>query len=227
MERFTLNLSNAVNASIVDGQGVALIGASDRPTSAAPSLSVADRIVGEGDGYVDVVVTLSAPSKSNVSVGYATQDVAPAYDNGYDYFAAAGTLNFAAGETTKTVRVHLAESASYDSGAMEHFRFNLSSPTNATLAKASATITIVDNDTALAVGEQPGLYVRDVVVDEKAGSATFVVLLGGPTGVASDSEVTVNYAVAGGSATAGSDFNGNFDPLSGSWSSARARWSRR
>ena len=65
------------------------------------------------------------------------------------------------------------------------------------------------------MGEQPGLYVRNVVVDEKAGSATFVVLLGGPNGVASDSEVTVNYAVAGGSATAGSDFNGNFDPLSG------------
>ena len=219
-ERFTLNLSNAVNASIADGQGTALIGASDGPTSAAPSLSVADRIVGEGAGYVDVVVTLSAPSRSNVSVGYATQDVAPAYDGGYDYNAVSGTLNFAAGETTKTVRIHLAESASYDSGAMEHFRFNLSSPTNATLAKASAAITIVDNDTALAVGELPGLYVRDVVVDEKAGSATFVVLLGGPTGVASDSEVTVNYAVAGGSAASGSDYGTRLDALSGKLSFA-------
>ena len=96
------------------------------PAIAAPRLSVADMIVGEADGYVDVVVTLSAPSRSNVSVGYATQDVAPAYDGGFDYNAVSGTLNFAAGETTKTVRIHLAESASYDSGAIEHFRFNLS-----------------------------------------------------------------------------------------------------
>ena len=49
---------------------------------------------------------------------------------------------------------------------------------------------------------------RDVVVDEKAGTASFVVMLGGPTGQASNSAVTVDYATANGTATAGTDYVG-------------------
>ena len=138
-ERFYLNLSNATNATIADGHGSATIGRSDGPTSAAPTLSVADKVVGEGDGYVDVVVGLNAPSTSSVSVAYATADVGSGYKS-YDYQAVTGTLNFAAGETTKTVRVQLEGSNSYDYGTLEHFRFNLSAPTNATLAKASEVL---------------------------------------------------------------------------------------
>nr|MCU0965635.1 hypothetical protein [Burkholderiaceae bacterium] len=67
------------------------------------TVSVADMVVGEGDGFVDVEVRLNTASTSTVTVKYATQDVAPAYDGGYDYNAVSGTLNFAAGETTKTV----------------------------------------------------------------------------------------------------------------------------
>ncbi|MBK6864472.1 MAG: hypothetical protein IPG91_13475 [Ideonella sp.] len=150
-ERFLLNLSNAVNATIVDGRGVATIGANDGALAATPTLSVADMVVGEGDGYIDVVVSLSAPSASAVSVVYATQDVS-ADDGGYDYDAVSGTLNFAAGETTKTVRIQLESSASFEYG-LEHFRLNLSAPTNATLGKASGMISIVDNDTVAASPE--------------------------------------------------------------------------
>ena len=56
-----------------------------------------------------------------------------------------GTLNFAAGETTKTVRIELAGSSSYDYGTIESLRLNLSGATNATLGKASAMVSIVDN----------------------------------------------------------------------------------
>jgi hypothetical protein len=83
-----------------------------------------------------------------------------------DFQGISGTLSFAAGETAKTVRVNLLQVATYDSGELEHFRFNLSSPINATLATSSAMISIVDNDTIVAT---PGLFVRDVIVDEKAG----------------------------------------------------------
>ncbi|MBK6864473.1 MAG: hypothetical protein IPG91_13480 [Ideonella sp.] len=210
-ERFLLNLSNAVNATIVDGKGVATIGANDGAASATPTLSVADMVVGEGDGYIDVVVSLSAPSASNVSVAYARQEIGTCYD-GYDFQPVSGTLNFAAGETTKTVRIQLEGSGTYDYGTLEHFRFNLSAPVNATLAKASGMISIVDNDT---VAASPELFVRDVVIDEKAGTATFVVLLGGASGVASANTVTVDYAVAGGNATSGSDYNANADALTG------------
>jgi Ca2+-binding RTX toxin-like protein len=203
LERFRLNLSNASNASIVDGSGVAVIGASDGANVATPRLSVADMVVGEGDGYIDVVVTLNAPTAQTVSVNYATQQ-GTAYAN-YDFSAVSGVLSFAPGETTKTVRIELAGSATYDTGALEHFRFNLSTPTNATLAKASAMVTLVDNDNAVA-GDAPELFVRDVMVDEKAGTASFVVLLGGPLGQANNSIVTVNYATANAGATAGLDY---------------------
>ena len=46
--------------------------------------------------------------------------------------------------------------------------------------------------------DTPNLFVRDVVVDEKAGTASFVVMLGGPAGQASNSAVTVDYATANG-----------------------------
>ena len=51
---------------------------------------------------------------------------------------------------------------------------------------------------------------RDVTVDEKSGTASFVVMLGGPSGQASNGTVTVDYSTANGSgptgATAGSDY---------------------
>src|SRR5262249_746420 len=53
-ENFGLSLSNASNATIADGTGRVVIGASDAPAVALPLLSApADRIVGEGDGFVD------------------------------------------------------------------------------------------------------------------------------------------------------------------------------
>ena len=98
-----VNLSNAgaTRRSRTAG-GVGTI-TDDDPT---PTLSVDDVTVLEGDtGTVPAVftVTLSAPSGRAISVAYATANntaIAPA-----DYLATSGTLNFAAGETTKTVTV--------------------------------------------------------------------------------------------------------------------------
>ena len=47
---------------------------------------------------------------------------------------------------------------------------------------------------------------RDAVVDEKDGTALVSVLLGGTGGQASNSTVTVDYATADGTASAGSDY---------------------
>jgi hypothetical protein len=58
-------------------------------------------------------------------------------------------------------------------------------------------VSIVDDDTVV---DTPHVFVRDVVVDEKAGTAGFVVMLGGPTGQSSNSTVTVDYATADGTA---------------------------
>ena len=75
---------------------------------ATPAISApADVIVGEGDGHVDLVVSLSAPGLNPVSVTYATANSTASAGTicNSDYIGASGTLNFAVGETTKVVPV--------------------------------------------------------------------------------------------------------------------------
>lgn len=162
------------------------------------TFSVSDMVVGEGDGYVDVIVRLAGQISESASVNYVT---AAGTAGSMDYTDVNGTLNFTAGDTFKTVRVHLANDTSAE--AMEHFRFNIGSAKYADISTASAMISIVDNDTVAAV---PELFVRDVTVDEKDGTAAFVVMLGGPRGQAATHPVTVDYATANMTAEAGSDY---------------------
>ncbi len=97
-ETFSVVLSNGVNFTIVDDTGVGTI-TDDDPT---PSLSVDDVTVTEGNSgtaSATFTATLSAASGQAVSVNYATANnsaVAPG-----DFTAAAGTLNFAAGESRR------------------------------------------------------------------------------------------------------------------------------
>jgi hypothetical protein len=199
-ERFFLDLSSPTNATIVDGRGVAVIGANDAVAVAAPRISVQDMIVGEADGYVDVVVSLSAPGQNVVTVNFSRSNGTATL--GSDYEATFSTLTFAPGETTKVVRIQIRDDATAGE-ALETFFFTLSSATNATIAKDYAQIAILDNE---AVVDTPAISVRDVVVDEKAGTATFYVVLGGTDGQASNNTVTVDYATAEGTALAGADF---------------------
>ncbi len=91
---------------------------------------------------------------------------------------------------------------------VESFGVFLSAPVNGVLGNSAALVTVVDNDaTAVAT---PVVSVSDVIVDEAAGEAVFVVSLDRPgTGV-----VTLNYATADGTAVAGSDYTGHSGSLS-------------
>ena len=207
-ERFTLNLSNAGTANIADGVALAEIAANDAAPVAQPRLLVSDKVVGEGDNFVDVEVSLSAPGSNTVTVQYGIEDYT---GNGNDYNRTSGKLTFLPGETSKLVRVELRD----DFGNTEYndrFLFKLSAPANATLGgEGAAWIQTVDNDT---VRDTPDLYVRDVIVDEKAGTANFVVSLGRVLGEASNSTVTVDYRTVDGTARAGSDYVGLSGTLS-------------
>ena len=80
--------------------------------SGTPQVSISNLTVDEADGTANFVITLDRPSAGVVSMNYATQDGAPitgaaAALAGSDYVAASGTLNFAPGETAKTVKVQL------------------------------------------------------------------------------------------------------------------------
>ena len=109
-----------------------------------PALSVSDARAAEGEA-VEFTVSLSAASDEQATVDYATSDGTA--ESGTDFRAASGTLTFAAGATTRTVRVETAGDWTVEDD--ETFALTLSNASGATLSNASATGTIEDGPAAL------------------------------------------------------------------------------
>ncbi|HSI00225.1 MAG TPA: Calx-beta domain-containing protein, partial [Reyranella sp.] len=166
-----------------------------------PTLSVADATVSEGNSgshELAFTVALSAAASGPVSVGYATANGSATA--GSDYTAQSGTLTFAAGETSKVVRVTVTGDTAVESN--ETLSLRLSAPGGATIARGTAIGTIVNDDTAPA----PTLSIGDASFSEGSaatpGRGTFTVTLS----AASAAPVSVNFATANGTALAGSDY---------------------
>ncbi len=110
------------------------------------TLSVDDANVTEGDSGTTtaaLTVSLSAVSGHTVTVDYATADDT-ATTAGGDYEAASGTLTFASGVTTQPLPVTVKGDTVDEPN--ERLLVTLSNPANATLARARAFGTIVDDD---------------------------------------------------------------------------------
>lgn len=123
-----------------------------------PALSIADATAAEGSTGTTTVsfpVTLSSASTQTVSVAFGTADgsaTAPA-----DYAAASGTLTFNPGEKVATVHVTVVGDTAIEQD--EVFTVTLSDPVNATIADASASGTITNDDVKPAqVPITPGSY---------------------------------------------------------------------
>ena len=120
------------------------------PTTVEPTLSISDAIVTEGDsGTTTMRFTVQAggfaPAPSvfaDSSVDYATS--AGTATEGIDYQAASGTVQIPGNVGQATIDVEIIGDT--DVEANETFTVTLSSPTNATLARAEATGTIRDDD---------------------------------------------------------------------------------
>ena len=157
-----------------------------RNDSPEPALSLGDVTVAEDAGEATFTVTLDVVSGEAVSVDYATSDGTA--ETGSDYDEANGTLTIDAGETSGTFEVTVNDDTVGEGD--EAFTVTLSNPVNATLATATATGTIADD-------EMPTLTIADASATE--GSAvTFTVTLS----PAADESVTVAYAASDGTATA-------------------------
>jgi hypothetical protein len=116
------------------------------PTPVLPTVSVADATVSEGNSgshELAFTVSLSAAASGPVTVAYATANGTAT--SGSDYTAQAGTLTFAAGETSKVVRVAVTGDTAVESN--ETLSLTLSAPNGATVARGTATGTIVNDDT--------------------------------------------------------------------------------
>lgn len=141
-ETFAVNLGGAVNAAIVDGQGIGTITNDD---VAPVSVSINSVTVKEGSsGFTNMIFTLSlsAASTQSISVSYSTLDgTAKA---GSDYVAAFGTVTFNAGETKKTITVQVYGDTVYE--ANEAFYVQLANPVNAGLGVSKGTGTIQNDD---------------------------------------------------------------------------------
>jgi Calx-beta domain len=114
-------------------------------TAVVPKLSVGDVRVTEGSGGSAVArlrVTLSSASSDSVRVHYATADGSATHPA--DYSAASGGLTFAAGDTSRSVRVEVVSDRVDEPDA--DFYLKLSAPVNATIADGRGRATIVDDD---------------------------------------------------------------------------------
>ncbi len=158
------------------------------------------------------IVTRSGGIGIASQVNYALQGTA---EFGSDYNniqvsggtpAKTGTLNFAVGETTKTITVDVLGDKTFEE--TETLAVALSDP-QPTEAPASATITTnlavvqITNDDSF-----PGIFIDDVTVNE-GNTATFNVTLSNP----SYQQITVEYSIVDESTTANSDYTAT--PLTG------------
>lgn len=196
-ETLLINLFNASNGTILDGQGQCTITDNDAP----PSLSINDVSLTEGDGGTktfDFTVTLSTASAFTVAVNYETADGTATADS--DYQAENGMIFFNPGETTRVISVKVIGDTNFEPD--ESFFVNLSAASNGTIADAHGQGTIKNDDAAPAM---PEISINDVSVTEGSSgtvSATFTVTLS----LQSTQTVTVDYATATGTANAGTDY---------------------
>jgi CSLREA domain-containing protein len=192
-ETFFVNLSNPVNATFADNQGLGTIENDD----AEPTVTIDDVSLAEGDaGNTNFVftLTLSHLTASDVTVNYSTaNDTATAAD--YTAKTDVATITANTLSTTITIAVTGETLPELD----ETFFVNLLGATNATIADNQGLGTIQNDD------GQPGVTIDDITLNEgDAGTTNFVFTLA--LSEVSGVDVTVNYQTASGSATAGSDY---------------------
>ena len=129
------------------GALLALVGLAPAPAEAqsGPAVSIADAQVEEGDTGITNVkfeVTLDKKASGNLTVDWETSDGTATA--GTDYTAGSGTLDFDAGDASRTVSVTVLGDEEYEPD--ETFTVTLSNPSGATIGDGTATGTITNDD---------------------------------------------------------------------------------
>ncbi len=209
-EAFTMQLSDARGARILDGSASGTIADNDVDASPAtpPSISITDYLTTEGDAdltHMRIVLTLSKASTQPVTVRYTSEDITAIGD--VDYEVLSGTVTFAPGETRQTIHAHINGDRVVE--ATETYRIRLSAPTNATIADDVGIVTITNDDAAAL----PTLSIADARITE-GNSGTKLMNLTVTLSAPAAGPVTVGYATANGTATTGSDYSAQSGTLS-------------
>ena len=139
-ETFTLVLSNPVHAELGQAVGTAVIVDND----GSPEVNTADITLPEGHEThtILVTVTLSVSHTAPVTVAYTTADGTALA--GVDYEATSGLLVFAPGQTVQTIAIVVLGNTTAEADKL--FTLVLSDPLHTTLGKATAVITLLNDD---------------------------------------------------------------------------------
>ena len=194
-ETFYLNISGVTGATIADGQGACTILNDDS------SLTINNPSISEGNTgttNLNFTVTLNPACSLPVSFDYTDISGGTATQS-TDFQHVAGTLNIPAGSTTATISVPVYGDTNYEPN--ETLIIYISNPVNAQISGiGQGTGTILNDDPQI-----PTLSINDVSQAEgNSGTANmeFTVTLSNTY----TSAVSVQYATAGGTAAAGSDY---------------------
>jgi len=141
-ETFIMQLSNPVNADILDGTGTGTILDNDAPVN-QPDISISDGSIDEG-GRVDFVITLSEASTEVVTVDFGTSDGTA--QAGTDYIERLiGRVTFQPGGPLSMIR-RITTLEDFLPESEETFIMQLSNPVNAGILDSTGIGTILDND---------------------------------------------------------------------------------
>jgi uncharacterized repeat protein (TIGR01451 family) len=162
-ETFFVNLVNATNADIADGQGIGTI--NDDDASGVIQFGSATATASESAGSVTINVTRTGNTGGVASVRYETNDGSAAQKS--DYTFESGIVQFGPGETTRSVTIPLVNDVLVESG--ETFQVTLSNPSGNFVVGAPGTIvvTITDDDVAGAANpiDNTSFFVRQQYLD--------------------------------------------------------------
>ena len=203
---FTLTLSNAAGANLGTSTATGTIRNRAAVVETTPTLGITGGSGTEGDdSSIFFTITLDEAATTTVTVDYATADGTATA--GSDYTSTSGTLSFAAGTTSKTIAVPIADDETDESD--ETFTVTLSNTSGADLGTATATGTIRNRTPA--VETTPTVSITGGSAKEGDDtSITFTVTLD----KAASARVTVDYATADGTAEAGDDYTAASGTLS-------------
>jgi hypothetical protein len=213
-ETVNLALSNATGGATLGTPSAAVLTINDNDTQPSVQFSAAtynssDDLAGF-DGNTVITVTRTGAAGNVVSVNYATSNGtatggAACGTAGVDYVSTNGTLNFAAGELTKTFNVNVCTDNVFE--GTETVNLTLSNPTGAVLGTPNpAVLNILDNDPQPMIQFGTATY----TTRENFGQAAIVVTRLGALG----NTVSVNVATSNGTAIGGSTCTAGVDFIS-------------
>jgi hypothetical protein len=218
-ENFTVTLSDPTGGAVLGTPTVATVNILDNdggPGSGgtASSSSNSSATVGgnyftfgawaysadENAGSATVTVLRKGNTDAAATVKYSSTDGSA--KSGTDYTLSPGTLSFAAGETSKTFTVQVADTAAIEGN--RSFTLKLTDATGGPTVgnPGNISFTVVDNESTSAGSGTVLFSAESYTVREKDGNATINILRRGDL----SKTVSVKYATSDSTATSGSDY---------------------